>query len=96
MINEEVFKNYGSEKWVIEQNLCFLLQGYWEDLYRKGYVKESKMPINPVGTVKKFMKDETLCAVEYAEKSKMATLQAYGNEIGCEEHPREVESEREI
>jgi len=81
MTNQEVFEQYGTEKWVIEQNLCFLLQGYWEDLYRKGYVKESQMPINPVSAVKEFMKEETICNLEYAEKSKMHTLENKAAEI---------------
>lgn len=74
MTNQEVFKNYGSEKWAIEQNLCFLLQGYWEECNDKGYVRKSQMPINPVGFVKQFMKEETLCEVEFAEKSKLDSL----------------------
>ena len=74
MTNQEVFENYGSEKWVVEQNLCFLLQGYWEQAYQKGYVKESQMPINPVGFVKGFMKEETIVETEYAEKSKMDSI----------------------
>ena len=74
MTNQEVFENYGSEKWVIEHNLCFLLQMYWEELYQKKYVKESHMPVNPVGFVKKFMNEGTLCEVSFAEKSKMNTL----------------------
>ena len=100
MTNEEVFKNYGSEKWVIEEALSYLLQKYWEEVAQKYPQIEKQIgkhcPINPVGAVKEFMKEETLCSVEYAEKSKMETLQAEGNEIGCEEHPREVEEERDI
>jgi len=71
MLNKDVFKEYGSEQWVIEQNLYFLLQGYWEQLNQKGYIKESQMPINPVGFIKQFMKEETFCDLEYAEKSKL-------------------------
>lgn len=74
MTNQEMFKNYGSERWAIEQNLCFLLQGYWEECNKHGYVNESQMPINPVGFVKKFMKEETLCSVEFAEKSKLDSM----------------------
>lgn len=33
------------------------------------------MPYNPVSFVKEFMKDETLCDVEYAEKSKISTVE---------------------
>ena len=36
------------------------------------------MPYNPVTFVKTFMKDETLCEIEYTEKSKIETL---GNNI---------------
>ena len=81
MTNAEVFKEYGTEKWVIEQNLCFMLQAYWEEHGKKaledarnGYIT-SAMPYNPVSFVKEFMRDETLCAVEYAEKSKIATVE---------------------
>ena len=82
MKNSEVFKQYGTEQWVIEQNLCFLLQEYWEKHGKKaieqaknGYVT-SNMPCNPVSFVKEFMKDETLCDVEFAEKSKISTLES--------------------
>lgn len=81
MTNSEVFKQYNTEQWVIEQNLCFLLQEYWEKYGKKaieqaknGYVT-SGMPCNPVSFVKQFMKDETLCDVEFAEKSKISTLE---------------------
>lgn len=81
MTNQELFEEYNSEKWVIEQNLCFMLQAYWEEHGKKaieqaknGYVTTG-MPYNPVSFVKKFMKEETLCAVEYAEKSKMNTVE---------------------
>ena len=80
MTNQEVFEQYNTEKWVIEQNLYFLLQSYWEEHGKKaieqaknGYVT-SNMPYNPVSFVKEFMKEETLCDVKYAEKSKMATI----------------------
>ena len=76
MTNLELFENYNTEKWVIEENLCFMLQEYWEKCNEKGYLKERQMPINPVSFVKSFMKEETLCEVEYAEKSKMETLEA--------------------
>ena len=75
MKNADIFAEYGSEKWVIEQNLCFLLQEYWQEIYDKGYVKEAHMPINPVGFTKEFMKEDTLCDIECAEKSKMQTLE---------------------
>ena len=81
MTNSELFKQYGTEKWVIEQNLCHLLQEYWEEHGRKaieqaknGYTT-SGMPYNPVSFVKEFMKDETLCNVGYAEKSKLSTVE---------------------
>lgn len=81
MTNSEVFKEFNTEKWVIEQNLYFLLQTYWEKHGKKavedaknGYIT-SGMPYNPVSFVKEFMKDETLCAVEYAEKSKISTVE---------------------
>jgi len=81
MTNSEVFEQYNTERWVIEQNLCFLLQTYWEEYGKKaiedaknGYIT-SDMPYNPVTFVKRFMKDETICSVEYAEKSKMSTIE---------------------
>lgn len=81
MTNAELFKEYGTEKWVIEQNLCFLLQEYWEEHGKKaieqaknGYTT-SDMPYNPVSFVKNFMKEETICDVEYAEKSKISTVE---------------------
>lgn len=81
MTNSEIFKQYNTEEWVIEQNLCFLLQEYWETHCKKavedaknGYIT-SGMPYNPVSFVKEFMKDETLCDVEDAEKSKISTVE---------------------
>lgn len=80
MTNAEVFEQYNTEEWVIEQNLCFLLQKYWEEHGKKaieqtknGYIT-SNMPYNPVSFVKEFMKEETLCDVKYAEKSKISTI----------------------
>ena len=73
MTNQELFEQYNTEKWVIEQNLCFLLQEYWDE-----YCKDEfgmRMPENPVSFVKKFMKEETICDIEYAEKSKINTLE---------------------
>ena len=29
MLNKEVFEKYGTENWVIEENLCYLLQKYF-------------------------------------------------------------------
>lgn len=75
MQNSEVFSQYGSERWVVEQNLCFLLQDFWEQLHTKGYVKESHCPLNPVSVVKSFMKEETIVDVPWAEKSKMAHVE---------------------
>ena len=97
MTNEEVFKNYGSEKWVIEEALSYLLQEYWEEVTQK-YPQIGKQigklcPINPVGAVKEFMKEETYCSVGYAEKSKLDTLEK--NEIECEECPKEIFAEKE-
>ena len=81
MTNQEVFEQYNTEKWVIEQNLCYMLQEYWDkhgkqaiERAKNGYVA-SGMPYNPVSFVKEFMKDETICDVEYAEKSKIETLE---------------------
>ena len=82
MTNQQVFKEYGSEKCVVEQNLCFLLQEYWETHGKKaikaaknGYTT-SGMPYNPVSFVKKFMKEETYCELTHTEKPKMETLES--------------------
>ena len=82
MLNSEVFKQYHTEQWVIEQNLCFLLQAYWEEHGKKaieqaknGYTI-STMPYNPIRFIKKFMKEETLCDVAYAEQSKMTSVES--------------------
>jgi hypothetical protein len=80
MTNSEIFKEYNTEEWIIEQNLCFLLQKYWE-VHGKEAIKQAKngyttsdMPYNPVSFVKQFMKEETLCDVKYAEQSKISTI----------------------
>lgn len=62
MTNEEVFKEYGTEKWVIEENLCYLLQEYAEKL-------GASNPYNPVSFIKKWMKEDTFINKTYAEKS---------------------------
>ena len=74
MTNEELFRQYGTEKWIIEQNLCFLLQIYWEENCAGKHGNGTMMPENPVSFVKKFMKEETLCETHYAEMSKMKTV----------------------
>ena len=68
MTNLEVFQNFNTEKWVLEENLCFLLQAYAEKLGVKD-------PYNPVTFVKDFMKEETIVDVEYAEKSAIHTAE---------------------
>ena len=88
MINSEIFKQFGSEQWAIEQNLCFMLQEYWAELYEKGAVKESQMPINPVSFIKKFMKEESYVETDYAEQSKMNTLEK--NVVDVEVHDFKV------
>lgn len=74
MTNQEVFEQLGSEKWVIEDALCFAIQKYWQKCYDEGRVSVAHPPVNCVGFVKDYMKEETLCNVEFAEKSKMDTL----------------------
>ncbi|MEE3344687.1 MAG: hypothetical protein VZS44_11375 [Bacilli bacterium] len=77
MTNQEVFEEYNTEKWVIEQNLCFMLQKYWEECrakYGDINLKITELPINPVGFVKQFLKEETICDIEIAEKSKLDTI----------------------
>lgn len=70
MTNEEVFKEYSSEHWVLRENLCYLLQQYWYKINNN-----SEMPINPVGFVEDFLKDQSLINPIFAEQSKMNTLQ---------------------
>lgn len=76
MTNLEVLQEYNTEKWVLEQTLCFMLEIYWDDYCKDKY--GSKLPENPVSFVKRFMKEETYCEVEFAEKSKMKTLEQKG------------------
>jgi hypothetical protein len=66
MLNKEVFEKYGTENWVIEENLCYLLQKYAEKLGVPN-------PYNPVTFVKDFMKEETYVNTEYAEMSAIDT-----------------------
>lgn len=70
MTNKEVFEQYGSESWVIEENLCYLLQEY-KELVENGKWRN----VNLVGFVKQFMKEESLASIEFAEKSKLDTLE---------------------
>ena len=79
MTNQELFEQYNTEKWVIEQNLCFFLQEYWDKHCKNEF--HSGMPENPVSFVKRFMKEETICDIEYAEKSKINTLESNETEI---------------
>ena len=59
MTNAEVFNQYGTERWVIEENLCFMLQEFCEE--------ENITPRNNlISFIKKFMKEETIVNVEYA------------------------------
>lgn len=70
MQNKDVFKEFGTEEWVIEENLCYLLQEY------KELVRQNKWQgVNLVGFVKDFMKQETFVHIDLAEKSKMETLE---------------------
>ena len=66
MLNKEVFEKYGTENWVIEENLCYLLQKYAEKLGVSN-------PYNPVTFVKDFMKEETYINTKYAEISAINT-----------------------
>lgn len=72
MTNNEAFERYSSEKWVLEENLCFMLQDFWDKVREKSDVQlPNKMPINPVTFIKGFLKEDTLVDVKWAEKSKM-------------------------
>lgn len=84
MTNKEVFTNYSSEQWVLEQNLCFMLHDYWDKIREKTGIGEklpSQMPINPVAFVKAFMKEETIVDVPWAEKSKMDNIMKHPENI---------------
>lgn len=82
MTNKEVFINYSSEQWVLEQNLYFMLQDYWDKIKEKcGDKFPSQMPINPVTFVKAFMKEETIVDVLWAEKSKMDNIMKHPENI---------------
>ena len=69
MTNLDVFKEYSSEKWVIEQALSFLLQEFVEEN------KYEHPKVNPIGIIKKFLDEETVCDVEWAEKAKMNRIE---------------------
>lgn len=84
MTNAEVFDKFHTEKWVLEQNLCFMLQDYWDKIREKTGIGEklpSQMPINPVTFVKAFMKEETIVNVPWAEKSKMDNIMKHPENI---------------
>ena len=68
MTNKEVFEQYGSENWVVEENLNFLLQKFAEKL-------GVRPTFNIVSFVKDYMKEETIVGVEWAEKSKQDHLE---------------------
>ena len=81
MTNEEVFRQYGSEKWVVEEVLSYLLLEYWDkhgkracEEAQRGY-RITGAPHSTVDFVKDFMKEETLVHTDYAEKSKMDSLE---------------------
>ena len=81
MTNEEVFRQYGSEKWVVEEVLSYLLLEYWDkhgkracEEAQRGY-RTTGAPHSTVDFVKDFMKEETLVHTDYAEKSKMDSLE---------------------
>ena len=68
MTNEEVFNS--KQKWAIEENLCFMLQTYWEEACKKennGQTRE--MTINPVTFVKEFMEKESYVYDDMIKKS---------------------------
>lgn len=73
MTNKELFQI--NEPWATEQNLCFLLQIYWDKINEKDNKRYQSMPINPVSFAKEFLKDETLVDTNIVELSKMESLQ---------------------
>ena len=67
---------------MLEQNLCFMLQDYWDKIKEKRRDKlPSQMPLNPVTFVKAFMKEETIIDVLWAEKSKMDNIMKHPENI---------------
>ena len=78
MQNKEFFANYGTENWAIEENLCYMLQEYWEAVRTRtgiGKTLTIQLPLNPVSFIKEFMKEETLVDVKYVEQSKLSNLE---------------------
>lgn len=69
MTNREFFERYSTEKWALEQNLCFLIQSYIEQIEKKTGQSYLAQHYNPVTFVKEFMREETIADVEMAEKS---------------------------
>ena len=67
MTNKEVFERYGSENWVIEENLHFLLQMFADKM-------GVRPDFNTVGFIKNFMKEETIVDIEWAEKARLDHL----------------------
>ncbi len=82
MNNLEVFEQYNTEKWVLEEALSYLLMEYRERCINEIKRHSSMDPtscldsVSPVATVKEWINEETLCSVKYAEKSKMNTLES--------------------
>ncbi|MDD5854372.1 MAG: hypothetical protein PUD03_09850 [Lachnospiraceae bacterium] len=68
MTNEEIFEQFHSEKWVIEENLSYLLSMYAEKLGVSN-------PYSPIAFVKEFMKKETYINTKWAETSILDTLE---------------------
>lgn len=69
-----------NESHATEENLCYMLQEYWEQAMEKmshitGVTKYTSMPINPVGFVKGFLKEDTLVETKYYEVAKQRTLE---------------------
>lgn len=67
MKNADVFKEYGSERVIMEQQLCFFAQDLQEKL-------GIQFPFNLVTEIKKFMSDESYVDVGFAENVKMDSL----------------------
>ena len=72
MTNKELFENYGTETWVIEQTLHFMLQEFVDACGHR----MSEVPFNTVAFIKKFMQKETISDLHFAEISKLETLES--------------------
>ena len=68
MINSEVFREFNTEQYIIEQNLYSLIQ----DFCNKNNITPN---CNVVSFIKNFMKEETIVDINYAKKEALYTAE---------------------